>query len=70
MPLRKAIVLGLILLCVPQSNWAESKVFVESYNYNAGEADSKLTCRTVSLLEVGGQKVALGEARDLSGNPN
>lgn len=52
MPLRKAIVLGLILLFVPQSNWAESKVFVESYNYNAGEADSKLTCRTVSLLEV------------------
>jgi tetratricopeptide (TPR) repeat protein len=52
MPLRKAIVLGLILLFVPQSSWADSKVFVESYSYNAGEADSKLTCRTVSLLEV------------------
>lgn len=52
MPLRKAIVLGLILLFVPQSNWADSEIFVESYSYNAGEADSKLTCRTVSLLEV------------------
>lgn len=49
---RKTIILGLILLCLPISGWAKSKVFVESYTYNAGDADSKLTCRTVSLLEV------------------
>ena len=52
MTARKVVFLALILLCVPRSTWAESKVFVESYRYNAGEADSKLTCRTVSLLEV------------------
>jgi len=52
MYLRKTIILGLILLCLPVSGWAQSKVFVEKYSYNAGEADSKLTCRTVSLLEV------------------
>jgi len=52
MHLRKTIILGLILLCLPISGWAKSKVFVEKYSYNAGEADSKLTCRTVSLLEV------------------
>jgi len=52
MHLRKTIILGLILLCLPLSGWAKSKTFVESYSYNAGEADSKLTCRTVSLLEV------------------
>jgi tetratricopeptide (TPR) repeat protein len=52
MHLRKAIILGLILTCLPISVWAKSKVFVENYSYNAGEADSKLTCRTVSLLEV------------------
>ena len=52
MHLHKTIILGLILLCLPTSVWAKSKVFVEKYSYNAGEADSKLTCRTVSLLEV------------------
>jgi tetratricopeptide (TPR) repeat protein len=52
MYLRKTIILGLILLCLPVLGWAKSKVFVEKYSYNAGEADSKLTCRTVSLLEV------------------
>jgi len=52
MHIQKTIILGLILLCLPISGWAKSKVFVEKYSYNAGEADSKLTCRTVSLLEV------------------
>ena len=52
MQLHKTVFLGLILLCLPLSGWAESKVFVEKYSYNAGEVDSKLTCRTVSLLEV------------------
>jgi len=52
MYLRKAIISGLILLFLPHSSFAVSKDFKETYTYNAGEADSKLTCRTVSLLEV------------------
>jgi len=31
---------------------ARSADFIEVYNYRAGENDSKLTCRTVSLIEV------------------
>ena len=32
--------------------WARTSDFIEVYSYNAGENDSKLTCRTVSLIEV------------------
>ena len=32
--------------------WARTSDFIEVYTYNAGENDSKLTCRTVSLIEV------------------
>ncbi len=52
MKLRNIILAGFFLLSLPLSVLASSKNFVESYTYNAGEADSKLTCRTVSLLEV------------------
>jgi tetratricopeptide (TPR) repeat protein len=52
MNFRNIILSGLILLILPLPALAGSKNFVESYTYNAGEADSKLTCRIVSLLEV------------------
>jgi hypothetical protein len=31
---------------------ASSTKFIENYTYSAGESDSKLTCRTVSLIEI------------------
>ena len=35
-----------------QTVWAAEMTFQETYVYDAGETDSKLSCRTVSLLEV------------------
>ena len=32
--------------------WARPADFIEMYTYQAGDNDSKLTCRTVSLIEV------------------
>lgn len=32
--------------------WARTTDFIEMYRYKAGDNDSKLTCRTVSLIEV------------------
>lgn len=52
MNFRNLILVGLLILAPPSPLLAGSKNFIESYTYNAGEADSKLTCRTVSLLEV------------------
>lgn len=37
-------------LCIAGS--AQAKLFQEKYVYDAGEADSKLSCRAISLLEV------------------
>lgn len=51
--IQRNIILGVIMiLSVPCSGLAAPKEFVENYTYTAGEADSKLTCRTVSLLEI------------------
>lgn len=49
---RSIIIWVLIVLALPCSGLATQKEFIENYTYNAGEADSKLTCRTVSLLEI------------------
>jgi len=50
---RRIWVLVLIFgVAVPVVGQAATKQFVEQYTYAAGEADSKLTCRTVSLLEI------------------
>lgn len=46
------VVLTVIMLSIACPGMADSQVFVEQYTYNAGEADSKLTCRTVSLIQV------------------
>lgn len=39
-------------LLMPGSVRAEMMVFEEQYRYDAGEADSKLSCRAISLLQV------------------
>lgn len=39
-----------MLLFTPAAG--KSAVFVEAYSYDAGEADSKLTCRAISLVQV------------------
>jgi tetratricopeptide (TPR) repeat protein len=41
----------LSLICAAPS-WARPADFIEVYTYQAGETDSKLSCRTVSLIEV------------------
>jgi tetratricopeptide (TPR) repeat protein len=47
-----AVLMILFLQSLAGPSLAASQVFVETYAYNAGESDSKLTCRTVSLIEV------------------
>ena len=46
------ILTGVLFFLFLQPYRAEAVSFVEKYRYNAGEADSKLTCRSISLLEV------------------
>ncbi len=41
-----------VLLLFPFASQAKTVTFVEKYTYDASEADSKLTCRTISLLQV------------------
>lgn len=48
----RVIIIFVLVLGLPLAGMAASKEFVETYGYRAGESDSKLTCRTVSLMEV------------------
>ena len=48
----RAIVWAIVILALPCTGLAAPREFIENYTYSAGESDSKLTCRTVSLLEV------------------
>ena len=41
-----------VLLFFPFASMAKTVTFKEKYTYDASEADSKLTCRTISLLQV------------------
>jgi tetratricopeptide (TPR) repeat protein len=41
-----------MILSLPFTGMASSTKFIENYTYSAGESDSKLTCRTVSLIEI------------------
>ncbi len=41
-----------IALLIPITAQAETVIFEEKYVYDASEADSKLSCRAISLLEV------------------
>jgi len=50
---RRVLIFALVLSLVWSATvWARTSDFIEVYTYNAGENDSKLTCRTVSLIEV------------------
>lgn len=50
--MKKIIFIGLACLMVGFNPCAHAVSFVEQYSYDAGEADSKLTCRSISLLQV------------------
>jgi tetratricopeptide (TPR) repeat protein len=50
--MKKIIVLTLMFLLAVFQLPARAVSFVEQYAYDAGEADSKLTCRSISLLEI------------------
>jgi tetratricopeptide (TPR) repeat protein len=49
---RIVIIWFIMILALPSLGVTAQNEFVESYTYTAGEADSKLTCRMVSLIEV------------------
>lgn len=42
----------LFLLFIPQLTFAEIKTFIKEYTYQAGDEDSKNSCRVISLREV------------------
>lgn len=48
----RVIIIILMILSLPFTSMATSREFIENYTYSAGESDSKLTCRTVSLIEI------------------
>jgi tetratricopeptide (TPR) repeat protein len=48
----RVIVIVLMILSLPFTSMATSREFIENYTYSAGESDSKLTCRMVSLMEI------------------
>jgi tetratricopeptide (TPR) repeat protein len=48
----RVIIMVLMILSAPFTSMATSRQFIENYTYSAGESDSKLTCRTVSLIEI------------------
>ena len=51
--MKKIVLLCLyVLLLFPFASLAKTVTFEEKYTYDASEADSKLTCRTISLLQV------------------
>jgi tetratricopeptide (TPR) repeat protein len=50
--MKKIYFLTLVFLLVVFQLPAYAVSFVEKYDYDAGEADSKLTCRSISLLQV------------------
>lgn len=50
--MKKIIVLATLLLLAAFQLPAQAVTFVEQYAYDAGEADSKLTCRSISLLQI------------------
>ncbi|MBU0543825.1 MAG: tetratricopeptide repeat protein [Proteobacteria bacterium] len=48
----RVIIMILMILSSPFTSMATSREFIENYTHSAGESDSKLTCRTVSLIEI------------------
>ncbi len=50
--MRKLILLIAGAICVVYLLGAETKTFIRDYTYDASEADSKITCRTMALEQV------------------
>ena len=50
--MKKMIIAITIILIGPIYSLATPVEFTKEYTYDAGEADSLLTCRTISLMEV------------------
>ena len=51
-PIRVNLIIILLVLFIPHLVSAESKTFIKEYTYQASEADSKLSCRTIALEQV------------------
>jgi tetratricopeptide (TPR) repeat protein len=49
---RITLIFFLLFLFIPNLTFAELKTFIKEYSYQAGEADSKLSSRTLALQEV------------------
>ena len=52
MSIGHVIVVAFIILVLPITGMATTTDFIENYTYRAGESDSKLTCRAVSIIEI------------------
>ena len=50
--MKTAIITILFVLIVPIQSLAKPIEFIKEYTYDAGETDSLLSCRTISLMEV------------------
>ena len=51
-PIRVNLIIILLVLFIPHLVSAQSKTFIKEYTYQASEADSKLSCRTIALEQV------------------
>lgn len=47
-----ALLFFLLILFVPNSTFAETKTFIKEYTYQAGDENSKNSCRVIALREV------------------
>ena len=50
--MKKHMLLVMFIIALPFHVWATPVEFIKEYTYDAGETDSLLTCRTVSLMQV------------------
>ena len=48
----KVIIIFVIFFVFPSFSWADSKTFPRDYTYQAGEADSKISSRSVAMEQV------------------
>lgn len=49
---RTILIPFLLILFIPNLTFAETKIFIKEYTYQAGDEDSKNSCRVISLREV------------------
>ncbi len=50
--IRIILISFLLVLFIPNLTFAETKTFIKEYSYQAGEADSKISSRTIALEQV------------------